>query len=102
MQAGMLWNWETFPHWLDTLARIPKGVNCLSYAPLAPLMTYVMGLENAKRRAATPDEMSRMLRARAEAAPARRRLTRLRSHARAGSPPRRPPRPASPGRPRSW
>jgi N-acyl-D-aspartate/D-glutamate deacylase len=61
MRAGMLWDWETFPEWLDTLARIPKGVNCLSYAPLAPLMTYVMGLENAKRRPATPDEMQRML-----------------------------------------
>jgi N-acyl-D-aspartate/D-glutamate deacylase len=61
MQAGMLWDWETFPQWLDTLARIPKGVNCLSYAPLAPLMTYVMGLENAKRRPATPGEMQRML-----------------------------------------
>jgi N-acyl-D-aspartate/D-glutamate deacylase len=61
MQAGMLWDWESFPEWLDTLARIPKGVNCLSYAPLAPLMTYVMGLDDAKRRAATPDEMQRML-----------------------------------------
>jgi N-acyl-D-amino-acid deacylase len=62
MQAGMLWDWETFPQFLDTLARIPKGVNCLSYAPLAPLMTYVMGLENAKRRPATGDERAAMLR----------------------------------------
>jgi len=61
MRQGMLWDWETFPEWLDTLERIPKGVNCLSYVPLAPLMTYVMGLENAKRRPATPDEMARML-----------------------------------------
>ncbi|MEN8160371.1 MAG: amidohydrolase family protein [Myxococcota bacterium] len=62
MEAGMLWDWESFPEWLDTLGRIPKGVNCLSYVPLAPLMTYVMGLENAKQRAATPDEMGTMLR----------------------------------------
>ena len=61
MRAGMRWDWETFPEWLDTLARIPKGVNCLSYAPLAPLMTYVMGVEDAKRRPATPGEMERML-----------------------------------------
>ncbi len=66
MQAGMLWDWETFPQWLDTLARIPKGVNCLSYAPLAPLMTYVMGLENAKQRPATADERAAMLRLLAE------------------------------------
>jgi N-acyl-D-aspartate/D-glutamate deacylase len=62
MREGMLWDWETFPQWMDTLGRIPKGVNCLSYVPLAPLMIYVMGLENAKRRTATPDEMAEMLR----------------------------------------
>ena len=61
MRAGMVWDWESFPEWLDTLGRIPKGVNCLSYMPLAPLMTYVMGLENAKGRPAAPDEMARML-----------------------------------------
>jgi N-acyl-D-amino-acid deacylase len=61
MREGMLWDWETFPEWMSTLERIPKGVNCLSYVPLAPLMTYVMGLENAKRRAATGDEMAKML-----------------------------------------
>jgi N-acyl-D-amino-acid deacylase len=61
MRAGMLWDWETFPEWLSTLERIPKGVNCLSYLPLAPLMTYAMGLENAKRRPATEAEMARML-----------------------------------------
>jgi N-acyl-D-aspartate/D-glutamate deacylase len=62
MREGMLWDWESFPQWLDTLARIPKGVNCLSYMPLAPLLSYVMGLENAKRRPATPGEMAEMLR----------------------------------------
>src|SRR6266850_2090466 len=61
MREGMLWDWETFPEWMATLERIPKGVNCLSYLPLAPLMTYVMGLENAKRRPATDGELARML-----------------------------------------
>jgi N-acyl-D-aspartate/D-glutamate deacylase len=62
MKAGMLWDWETFPEWLDTLARIPKGVNCLSYMPLAPLMTYAMGLAAAKSRPATPAEQAEMAR----------------------------------------
>jgi N-acyl-D-aspartate/D-glutamate deacylase len=62
MRAGMLWDWETFPEWMSTLERIPKGVNCLSYTPLAPLMTYVMGLEAAKSRRASADEMQRMTR----------------------------------------
>jgi N-acyl-D-amino-acid deacylase len=67
MREGMLWDWETFPDWMNTLDRIPKGVNCLSYMPLAPLMTYVMGLENAKSRSATSAEMLEMKRLMREA-----------------------------------
>ena len=60
MQAGMGWDWETFPEWLDTLERTPKGVNVLSYVPLGPLMIWVMGLEAAKSRRATPAEIQEM------------------------------------------
>ena len=62
MRAGMLWDWETFPEWLDTLERIPKGINALSYVPLAPLMIYVMGLEAAKSRPANEAERAEMKR----------------------------------------
>ncbi len=62
MQAGMLWDWVTFPEWLDSLDRIPKGVNCLSYVPVAPLMIWTMGLEAAKSRAATEAERREMQR----------------------------------------
>ena len=62
MKAGMLWDWISFPEWLDTLERIPKGVNCLSYMPIAPLMIWVMGLEAAKSRRATDDEIREMQR----------------------------------------
>ena len=62
MQAGMLWDWVTFPDWLNTLARIPKGVNCISYFPLSPLMIWVMGMEAAKSRPATDEERREMQR----------------------------------------
>ena len=62
MREGMLWDWVTFPEWLDTLGRIPKGVNCLSYMPVAPLMTWVMGLDAAKSRGATDAELAEMQR----------------------------------------
>ncbi len=62
MKEGMIWDWVTFPEFLDTLDRIPKGVNCLSYMPLAPLMTWVMGLEAAKSRRANDDEIGEMKR----------------------------------------
>jgi N-acyl-D-aspartate/D-glutamate deacylase len=62
MKAGMPWNWETFPQWLDSLERTPKGVNVLTYAPLIPLFMYVMGPDEAKRRRPTPAELSEMCR----------------------------------------
>ena len=62
MKAGMLWDWVSFPEWLETLARIPKGVNCLTYTPVAPLMIWVMGLEAAKGRPANSNERAEMQR----------------------------------------
>ncbi|MCC6205375.1 MAG: amidohydrolase family protein [Hyphomicrobiales bacterium] len=62
MQVGMPWKWETFPEWLDNLERLPKGVNIVSYVPVSPLMVYVMGLEAAKSRPATPAEQAEMKR----------------------------------------
>ena len=35
MQEAMLWDWVTFPEWMDSLERMPKGVNCLSYVPIS-------------------------------------------------------------------
>ena len=56
MKAGMPWDWESFPEYLDSLERTPKGVNVMSYVPLSPLLMYVMGLNSAKNRPATEDE----------------------------------------------
>lgn len=56
MQEGMPWDWETYPQFLTSLDQHAKGVNILPYVPVAPLMTYVMGLEAAKTRHPTPDE----------------------------------------------
>jgi N-acyl-D-amino-acid deacylase len=62
MKAGMSWDWETIPQYLDSLDRAPKGVNCIQYMPTASLMTYVMGLDAAKTRAATEAERAEMRR----------------------------------------
>jgi N-acyl-D-amino-acid deacylase len=62
MKVGMNWDWETIPEYLDSLARSPKGVNCIQYMPTASLMTYVMGLEAAKSRSATEKERQEMKR----------------------------------------
>ncbi|MDP1631243.1 MAG: amidohydrolase family protein [Caulobacter sp.] len=60
MRMALGWDWETFPEWMEHLKRIPKGVNVASYVPLNPLLIYVMGLEAAKTRPATPVEQQRM------------------------------------------
>ena len=62
MDAGMNWDWETVPEYLDSLERAPKGVNVIQYMPTASLMTYVMGLEAAKSRPATDAERKEMQR----------------------------------------
>ena len=67
MKEGMAWDWETYPEFLDSLDRTPKGVNVLSYVGLNPLMSYVMGMESAKGRTATEAEREEMCRLFAEA-----------------------------------
>ncbi|MBM4383352.1 MAG: amidohydrolase family protein [Deltaproteobacteria bacterium] len=67
MAAGMPWDWETYPEFLDSLDRTPKGLNLLSYVGLNPLMTYVMGLDAAKSRGATASERAEMARLLGEA-----------------------------------
>merc|ERR1719326_2111395 len=59
-EKGMPWDWETFPEFLDSLDRTPKGVNIQPLQALAPLMSYVMGVENAKNRPANKEEMETM------------------------------------------
>lgn len=56
MKAGLPWNWETFPEWMHEVQKLPKGVNLASYMPLNGLMIFVMGIEAAKSRGATPKE----------------------------------------------
>ena len=67
MAAGMPWDWETYPEFLDSLDRTPKGVNLLSYVGLNPLLSYVMGLEAAKSRPANEAERTEMARILGEA-----------------------------------
>jgi N-acyl-D-aspartate/D-glutamate deacylase len=62
MKAGMDWDWETFPQWLDSIQRRPKGINVMSFVPLNPLMIYVMGVDAAKSRDPSDSELKEMLR----------------------------------------
>jgi len=59
MLAGIKWSWETFPEYLDTIDRLPKGINYGGYMGHSALRTYVMG-ERAFTEKANDDELKRM------------------------------------------
>ncbi len=68
MREGMLWDWETVPEWLATLDRIPKGVNCLSFAAILPILYSAMGgRDAAKSRPPTAAEQAEIERLLADA-----------------------------------
>ena len=61
MQAGIRWDWTTYPEYLDAVERLPKGINYSAYIGHSALRTYVMG-ERAFSEEATPDDLEAMKR----------------------------------------
>jgi N-acyl-D-aspartate/D-glutamate deacylase len=61
MEAGIKWSWETFPQYLDAVARVPKGINYMGYIGHSALRTYVMG-ERAFEEEATSEDLAAMKR----------------------------------------
>jgi N-acyl-D-aspartate/D-glutamate deacylase len=59
MEAGIDWQWTTFPEFLDCLEALPKGINYSGYIGHSALRTYVMG-ERAFGEPATADDMRAM------------------------------------------
>ncbi len=47
MRAGLRWDWETFPEYLDALARLPLGINVGAHLSHAPLRIWAMGERGA-------------------------------------------------------
>jgi len=59
MNVGIEWSWTTYREYLDTLERLPKGINYSGYLGHSALRTYVMG-ERAFDGAATEDDIRAM------------------------------------------
>jgi N-acyl-D-aspartate/D-glutamate deacylase len=59
MDAGIQWTWTTFRQFLDTVERLPKGINYAGYVGHSALRTYVMG-ERAFEEAASEDDLGAM------------------------------------------
>ncbi len=55
LTAGIRWDWETFPQFMDAAAKRGSAINLGFIAPLSPFRTYVLGAQ-ANERAATIEE----------------------------------------------
>jgi N-acyl-D-aspartate/D-glutamate deacylase len=72
LSAGLTWEWETFPEFMDALERRPHAIDIAAQAAHLPLRVYVMGDRAVRREAATrmPKSLSASARRWARSAPA--------------------------------
>jgi len=59
LDAGITWDWQSFPEYLDAAARRGPALNLAFLAPLTPFRHYVMGDESMER-AATAEETAQI------------------------------------------
>jgi N-acyl-D-aspartate/D-glutamate deacylase len=59
LDAGITWDWESFPEYMEAAARRRPALNLAFLAPLTPFRHYVMG-EASMERAANADEVSKI------------------------------------------
>jgi N-acyl-D-amino-acid deacylase len=62
MRAGMPWDWITFPEFLESVDRTPKGVNVMAFVQLAPLYGYVADTDLVKAHRVTDQQLEEMCR----------------------------------------
>ena len=60
LRAGLRWDWETFPEYLDALEALPLGLNVGAHLSHAPLRVHAMGERGATDTPATDEELARM------------------------------------------
>ena len=60
MTAGLPWNWETFPEYLDALSERRLDIDVAAQVPHSALRVYVMGERGAEREAPTSQDLAQM------------------------------------------
>jgi N-acyl-D-amino-acid deacylase len=67
LAAGLNWEWESFPEYMNELERRPRAIDIAAQIAHLPLRVYVMGDRAVRREAATPDDIAEMRRLTIEA-----------------------------------
>jgi N-acyl-D-aspartate/D-glutamate deacylase len=60
LRAGLPWDWETFPEYLDALERMPRTIDVGAQLAHHPLRVYVMGERAIHHERATAADIARM------------------------------------------
>ncbi|MEU8137514.1 N-acyl-D-amino-acid deacylase family protein [Streptodolium elevatio] len=61
MRGGLAWDWESFPEYLDAVARVPRAIDAATQVPHAAVRVYAMGERGIDHTAVpTDDEIRRM------------------------------------------
>jgi N-acyl-D-amino-acid deacylase len=67
LTEGLKWDWESFPEYLDALARLPRTIDIGAQVAHHPLRVYVMGERAINREHATAEDIEAMARLAEEA-----------------------------------
>ncbi len=62
MSAGITWEWETFPEYMDAIDGIPRVMDIATQIPHSPLRCYVMGERGAEDIQPTEEELAHLTR----------------------------------------
>jgi N-acyl-D-amino-acid deacylase len=60
MAEGLPWDWESFPHYLDALARRPRDIDVACLLPHSPLRVWAMGERAIRRESADAADRAAM------------------------------------------
>ena len=60
LAAGLTWEWESFPDFMDALERRERVIDIAAQAAHLPMRVYVMGDRAVRREAATADDIAQM------------------------------------------